>query len=91
MLRGMKKNSKHCISGKLKVSVEIRNQMEMEDKQLQLGSRRLPGQSNWENDAKERKFHVGTELSEHVGETCLTSARTVSRLMLLVSRTSPST
>jgi len=46
---------------------KIRKQMEMEDKQLYLGSRWLPGQSNWENDATGRKFQGGTELSEHVG------------------------
>ena len=67
---------------------KIRNQMEMEDKQLHLGSRRLPEQSNWENDAKGRKFQGGTELSGHMGEACLTPARDVSRSMLPVSRTS---
>lgn len=67
------------------------NQMEMEDKQLHQGSRQLPEQSNWENDAKARKFQGGTELSEHVGEASLTPAYTVSRPMLQVSRTSPFT
>lgn len=49
------------------------------------------GQSNWENDAKGRKFQGGTELSAHMGEACLTPARTLSRSMLPVSRTSPFT
>lgn len=34
------------------------NQMEMEEKQLHQGSRQLPEQSNWENDAK-GSFKVG--------------------------------
>lgn len=68
---------------------KIRNRMEMEDKQLHLESRQLPGQSNWKKDAKGRKFQGGTELSEHVGETCLTLACTVSKPMLPVSGTSP--
>lgn len=75
------------ISGKQK----IRNWMEMEDKQFQmnLGSRWLPELSNGENNAKGRKFQGGTELSEYVGEVCLTHACTVSKPMLSVSGTSP--
>lgn len=80
-------NSKNCISGKWKVSVEIRNLMEMEDKQFHLESRWLPEQSNWENNAKGRKSQDGTE-SEYAGEVCLTHACTVSKPMVLVSRTS---
>lgn len=45
---------------------KIRNQMEIEDKQFHLGSRWLPEQSNWENNAKGRKFQGVTEWSEYV-------------------------
>lgn len=47
---------------------KIRNRMEIEDKHFHLGSRWLPEQSNWENNAKGGKFQGGTELSEHVGK-----------------------
>lgn len=84
MIRGMQINSRNCITGKWKVSVGIRNWMEMEDKQFHLGSRWLPQQSNWGNNAKGRKFQSGSELSEYAGEVFLSHASTVSKPMLSV-------
>lgn len=73
------------------ISGHQRNWMEIEDKQFHLGSRWLPEQSNWENNAEGRKFQGGTKLSKYMGEVCLTHARTVSKAMLSVQELLPLT